>query len=267
MMFSAEGYNSTGGAAPRRLAYVAAFAVTMAYFEAAVVVYLRAIAYPEGFAFPLAGIDPFIAATEVGREAASLLMILAMAFLAGRGRAQRLAVFLIVFGIWDIFYYLFLKLLLGWPASLLTWDVLFLIPVVWAAPVIAPAATAALMILLGTAILRADRRMVNAGADAVLPEEAIRRHGFRLTHREVLMMAGAGLLLFASFIGDFLTFALPQLGKTAGLEGVLSKLSALGMQYEPAGFPWAVYGAGMALLAGCIVSVLRRVRSGTKLAD
>jgi hypothetical protein len=267
MMFSTDSDISAGGAAPRRIAFVALFAVTMAYFEAAVVVYLRAIAYPEGFAFPLAGIDPFIAATEVGREAASLLMILAVAFLAGRGRAQRLAVFLIVFGIWDIFYYLFLKLLLGWPASLLTWDVLFLIPVVWAAPVIAPAAAAALMILLGLAILRGDRRMLRASTEAVLPEEAIRRHGFRLARREVLLLAGAGLLLFASFIGDFLIFALPQLGKTDGQGSVTGQLSVLGMQYEPAGFPWAVYGAGMVLLAGCIVSVIRRVRSGAKLVD
>ena len=60
----------------RRLIWLAVFAVAMAYVEAAVVVYLRAIYYPEGFSFPLALIEPRLSAIEVGREAATLVMLL-----------------------------------------------------------------------------------------------------------------------------------------------------------------------------------------------
>jgi hypothetical protein len=262
MKHDAEDEIGAGGFSRRRLAYVALFSLAMAYFESSVVVYLRAIAYPEGFAFPLAGIDPFIAATEVGREAASLLMILTVAIIAGRSRPQRFACFLLIFGIWDIFYYLFLQLLLGWPASLGTWDVLFLIPVVWAAPVAAPAGVALLMAGLGLAILRGDRRKRHGGSEAVLPAEAFRHFQFRMLRREMLLIAAGGFLLFTSFVWDYLRFALPRLdGAGAGggpEEGLFSRLSALGMEYVPEAFPWLLYAGGLLLLAAVIASVLRR---------
>ena len=52
---------------------------------------------------------------------------------AGRTAVGKFAFFLFLFGVWDIFYYIWLKVFLHWPASLLTWDVLFLIPVPWVA--------------------------------------------------------------------------------------------------------------------------------------
>jgi len=51
---------------------------------------------------------------------------------------MRLAYFLTIFAVWDIFYYIWLKVLLGWPSSIMEWDILFLIPVTWAGPVLAP---------------------------------------------------------------------------------------------------------------------------------
>ena len=66
---------------------------------------------------------------EVLREAATLVILAGVGLAAGRTFIQRFSIFLVAFGIWDLCYYLFLKLLLGWPASVWTWDILFLIPV------------------------------------------------------------------------------------------------------------------------------------------
>ncbi len=115
------------------------YAVAMGYLEAAVVVYLRAIYYPEGFSFPLKPMEPGILRMEIGREAATVVMIFAIAWAAARSRWQTLIGFALVFGVWDIAYYVGLKILLDWPASLFELDVLFLIPTVWIGPVWAPA--------------------------------------------------------------------------------------------------------------------------------
>lgn len=114
------------------------YAVAMGYLEAAVVVYLRAIYYPEGFAFPLKPMDPGILAVEIGREAATVVMIFAVAWAAARSGWQTLTGFALIFGVWDIAYYAALWILLGWPASLFEPDLLFLIPAVWVGPVWAP---------------------------------------------------------------------------------------------------------------------------------
>ena len=142
----------------KTLIWVTVYSIAMAFLETAVVVYLREIYYPYGFQFPLVPIDRHIAITEVGREAATLVMMLAVGFLAGKTGIQRFAYFILVFGIWDIFYYVFLKLILGWPESLLTWDILFLIPTTWVGPVIAPVIISILMILLGWFIIRRTER-------------------------------------------------------------------------------------------------------------
>ena len=68
----------------------------------------------------------------------TLIMLLAVAVLAGRHSLDRLYVFGYLFGVWDIFYYIGLSVFSGWPTSLLTWDVLFLIPIPWIAPVLYP---------------------------------------------------------------------------------------------------------------------------------
>ena len=114
------------------------YAVAMGYLEAAVVVYLRAIYYPEGFSFPLKPMDAGILGVEIGREAATVVMIFAVAWAAARSGWQALIGFALVFGVWDITYYAGLQILLDWPASLFELDVLFLIPTVWVGPVWAP---------------------------------------------------------------------------------------------------------------------------------
>jgi len=89
---------------------------------------------------------------ELVREGATLVMLLAVGFLTGRTWRTRLAYTAIAFGIWDIFYYVFLKLMTGWPHSLLDWDILFLLPLPWWGPVVAPASIALLMIGWGTLV-------------------------------------------------------------------------------------------------------------------
>jgi hypothetical protein len=141
-----------------RVLLLVVFSLAFAYIEAAVVVYLRVIFHPEGFSFPLTnfGADPRwkqLLLTEIGREAATLVLILSAAQLLGRSRRQRFALFLAIFGMWDIFFYVWLKVLIDWPASLMDWDVLFLIPVTWAGPVLAPVLVSAALIAFAVIIL------------------------------------------------------------------------------------------------------------------
>jgi hypothetical protein len=137
----------------RVLLWLALFGVAMGYFEAALVVYLRELLYPEGFTFPLRAIPPNLLVIEIAREASTMAMLVAVAALAARRFWARFAVFLFVFGIWDIFYYVWLYVAIDWPSSLLTWDILFLIPLPWIAPVIAPVLVAGMMIFAGCRIL------------------------------------------------------------------------------------------------------------------
>ncbi len=141
-----------------RLIWLAVFGVTMGLFEAAVVVYLRRIVYPEGFSFPLVTLEGGLAFVEIAREAASLLMIASVAVLAGRRLVEKLACFVYIFGIWDILYYVFLKIALDWPSSLLEPDILFLIPVPWVGPVLAPVLVAAVMISAGVVTIWLEER-------------------------------------------------------------------------------------------------------------
>ena len=151
------------------------FGIAFGYVEAAVVVYLRtlldpmrerafaAVEHDEVFPLllptqPLADYPRYalVAATELGRELATLAMLAAIGLALGDHPHRWLAGFLIAFGIWDIFYYVFLRVLLGWPASLWTWDILFLWPVPWVGPVVAPLIVSASMIAAGTALLRRE---------------------------------------------------------------------------------------------------------------
>lgn len=135
-----------------------AYAVAMAYLESAIVVYLRRLYYPRGFDFPLVIIDIPTLLLELGREAATMVMLATVGIAAGRTKVGKFAYFLYLFGVWDIFYYIWLKLFLDWPASLLTWDVLFLIPVPWVGPVLAPVTVALTMIGMGLVMLQLEQR-------------------------------------------------------------------------------------------------------------
>ena len=141
------------------LAWLTLFAVGMAYVESAVVSYLRFLYYPNGFfagdGSAMVAMEPAAYRIELGREAATMVMLVAIALLvARRNWWERLAYFLWTFAVWDIFYYVWLYVLLRWPPDLMTLDVLFLIPTVWVAPVVLPVAVSGVMMVLATMILR-----------------------------------------------------------------------------------------------------------------
>jgi hypothetical protein len=140
---------------------VVVFSIAFAYIESAVVVYLRAIFYPDGFTFPLTvfGLDSFgkrLLLTEIGREAATIVLIFTGSWLFGKNRRQRFAYFLTIFAIWDIFYYVWLKVLLDWPSSIMDWDVLFLIPTTWASAVLYPVLISVTLLVFAAVILYRD---------------------------------------------------------------------------------------------------------------
>jgi len=112
---------------PKTIFWVTVFAVSMGFFESAIVIYLREMIYPDGFAFPLQPVERRLATTEILREAFSLLMLLSVGILTGKSTTTRFAYFLYSFAVWDIFYYIFLKILINWPESLMTMDILFLL--------------------------------------------------------------------------------------------------------------------------------------------
>jgi hypothetical protein len=135
-----------------------AFAFAMANVEAMIVVYLRRLYYPGGFQFPLVIIDTPMVLLELIREAATVVMLATFGMAAGRTKVGRFGYFMIGFGLWDIFYYVWLKIILNWPASLWTWDVLFLIPVPWIGPVLAPASVACTLVGMGVVLLVLESR-------------------------------------------------------------------------------------------------------------
>ncbi len=134
----------------KRVTWVMAYAVAMAYVEAAVVVYLRGLL---NITNATARLDSY-AGIEIGREVATLAMLAAVGWLAGRGWRERAAYAAFAFGIWDIGYYLWLKLMIGWPASFFSPDVLFLIPVRWTGPVLAPVLISLLMCFTALMVLQ-----------------------------------------------------------------------------------------------------------------
>jgi hypothetical protein len=144
-------WRRTGLAMPRWILAVAAvFGTAFGFVEAAVVAYLQAaIGLSPASADPLTvpQIPPHLLRIEVAREAATIVMLLSVAFLAARRPRERWALFLYMFAFWDLVYYAGLRVLVGWPDSLLAQDVLFLIPVPWIAGVWYPVLVSTLTIL------------------------------------------------------------------------------------------------------------------------
>jgi hypothetical protein len=130
---------------------VVLFAVAMAWVEAASVYYLRTmvdrIEPLQIDPLPMRGV---LVQVELVREAATMIMLLTVGMLAGRTWRKRLGYIAIAFGVWDILYYVFLRMMSGWPRTVFDWDILFLLPLPWWGPVLAPVSIALLMIIGGT---------------------------------------------------------------------------------------------------------------------
>jgi hypothetical protein len=161
----------------RLFASLLLFGASFGFVEAAVVAYLRphyeavhAHAYPERREddfFPLLRFDQLQAAgslpaqlliVELVREVATLVMLAAVGLAIAQNFRQWVAGFAIAFGVWDLCYYLFLKVLLDWPDTLLTWDLLFLLPVPWVGPVVAPVLVSVSLVGAGALVLKREAR-------------------------------------------------------------------------------------------------------------
>lgn len=179
----------------KRFCLVVIFSIAFAYIEAALVVYLRAIFYPDGFTFPLPSFPisqhEKISSIEVGREVASMVLILTAAWLFGQNLQQRFALFLTIFAVWDIFYYIWLKILINWPGSIMEWDILYLIPTTWAGPVLAPVLVSLLLFIFAIIILH----------------RASRARPVKVTLMDWLALSAAAVVVVASFCiaGQYVT--------------------------------------------------------------
>ena len=170
------------------------FSIAFAWVESAVVVYLREIYFGGDFNFPLIVvwmegkhvIDPLVR-IEFGREIATLVMLAAAGWLAGKNGLQKLCYFMVSFGIWDIFYYIWLYVMVGWPDSLMTWDLLFFVPLPWVGPVITPVIIALTMIAAGWLIIYLDDK------------------GYRIAWRwyDIAVELGFGFLIVVAFCWDW----------------------------------------------------------------
>src|SRR6266851_3221961 len=145
---------------------VAIFASAMAWVESAVVFYLRTMVHRIEPYQP----NPLPIATGLGfaelvREAATLVMLLTVGTLAGRTWRSRFGYAAVAFGVWDIFYYVFLKGRCGWPHSMLDWDIVFLLPMPWWGSVLAPVSIALLLVLCGTLVSTWESPRLESSSD------------------------------------------------------------------------------------------------------
>jgi hypothetical protein len=201
--------------------------------ESAIVVYLREHYYPDGFAFPLMLVSRTVAITEFFRELATLIMLLAVGYLTGRNIQERLACFIYAFAIWDIFYYVFLYLILGWPQSLFTWDVLFLLPAMWTGPVIAPVLTSLNMILLACSILFYSEKINNT----------------KLTKIEWGLFIVGSLIVVIGFMQEFLLYVHNYFSWGDMVSNLFRHdVLILSMKFIPTHFPWWTYVLGQGLI-------------------
>jgi hypothetical protein len=198
----------------KRVLWVSAYAVAMAYLEAAVVVYLRALLHIElthvslGHYFNI----------EVGREAATIAMLIAVGWVVGRKLQDRLAYVAFAFGLWDIWYYIWLAVFIGWPETLFDWDILFLIPLRWWGPVLSPVLIALLLCIVGTfAIVRTER-----GEKVVF------------TSARLVASAFGGLLVLYVFMADAI--------------GALAR-GDVGWDGRPSAFNWPLFLLALVLMA------------------
>jgi hypothetical protein len=218
----------------RTVCLLTIFAAAMALLESAVVVYMRRLYYPDNplEIFPLRFLGAYDAVVELSREMATIMMLVTVALLAERSsRTRSFAAFVFTFGVWDLFYYAWLKALIDWPRTWWEWDVLFLIPIVWLGPWICPAMISLIFIVWG--------------AWTLLSTENI-----------------------AFSIRSWLLFSLGAiLGLTTFFQPAIAALAVGGSEalrhYTPGTFWWWLFAPSVALMACGLAMTLRPGKQGT----
>jgi len=223
--------------------WITIFSIAMAFLEASVVVYLRKLYYPEGFNFPLKIMDKDIMVVEIFREFATLIMLLGAGSIAGRNKTEKFGLFLYSFAIWDIFYYVFLKVTLNWPESLFTWDILFLIPITWVGPVVAPVIVSIVMIVFAVLISKSTSRNIETRINAL----------------EWVLLVSGSIVLVIAFIYDYVRFMLQffSIGEIF-IPSNGARLMEKALQYIPESFPWLVFIGGLGIILVGIELFYRR---------
>jgi hypothetical protein len=224
--------------------WLTVFSIAMGYLETAVVVYLRKLLYSGEFPFPLSPVEADLAVVEFWREVATILMLAGAGVIAGRNNLERFAYFLFCFALWDIFYYVFLKALLDWPQTLTDWDILFLIPVPWVGPVLAPCIVALTMIAFAMIVVWLQEK----------------GHAFKVKWLEWGIMLAGCLVILASFMWDYIAYV--QRNEPGhGLWTLASNNSLFSeaRSYIPEQYNWWLFLAGELLICAGIWWMVRRV--------
>ncbi len=224
---------------------VGIYSVAMGFLEAIVVIYLRLLYYPHGFDFPIQSFPSQMLSVEWLREIATIVMLLIIGLLAGKNHLQKLLYFLYSFGVWDIFYYIGLKLLINWPSSFLTWDILFLIPITWVGPVLAPIICSLTMIVLAESLV-------------CLQEKGC---SIKIRNSEWIALLSGAFLIFCTFILDYAKIIiqggfLSDFWKLAENEIFQQIVS----QYKPAYYNWYLFSAGELIILVSLIMIVRRAK-------
>lgn len=229
----------------KTIVWLTVFSVAMGFLETSVVVYLRELYYPEGFKFPLVGVPRDIATTEFFREIATIIMLIGAGVMAGKNSLQRFVFFLYSFAIWDIFYYVFLKVLLNWPESLFTWDILFLVPVPWVGPVIAPCIISLSMIILTFVVV-------------YFQEKGKHVH---ITFMEWILFIFGSITAVVSFMWDYIIYV-SSYGADKGVWTLSSNKNMFDeiKNYVPQHFNWWLFWVGQGIIFLLIWMIYRRTR-------
>jgi hypothetical protein len=224
-----------------RFVWLAVFAIAMGFLEAIVVIYLREIYYPEGFDFPLRLLPPQMLTIEWIREIATLVMLAGVGIIAGRNNLQRLFYALFAFGVWDIIYYVALKLLAGWPESLLTWDLLFLIPVSWLGPVLAPVINSVTMIAMAILIIGRQEKGCTV----------------RVRPVDWLLIYGGGFIILYTYLVDYMRLIIDSGVLSPGHSQVAGEqLLAMISNYVPDRYRWLLFITGELLIVAATAKIL-----------
>ncbi|HLG34115.1 MAG TPA: hypothetical protein VI757_04485 [Bacteroidia bacterium] len=217
----------------KKLFWLTIFAIAFGFVESSVVVYLRRIYYgAQTSLFPLKIFEPGIFTVELFREAATLIMLYAVAAAAFEKKLLRFAGFIWGFAVWDIMYYVFLKLSINWPATILDWDILFLIPIAWASPVLAPVVCSLTMMLLAGIIFFYSEK----------------NYAVKLSRLQIIFLIIGSLVILISFLQDYATLFL-NTPKESVQEAVV--------HYVPRDFNWLLFFAGEALILFAVWDLMK----------
>lgn len=223
----------------------------MALLEASVVIYLKELYYQDGFTVAMKMIKENILITEIAREGATIVMLIFISIIAGKNKTQRFAIFLLSFAVWDIFYYIWLKVFIDWPESFFTLDILFLIPITWIGPVLAPVVCSLTMILLSLILLEIDKQ----------------NNKFHLQKTDWILLISGSVVIIFTFIKDYAAIIirnnwLLEMDKLMQNKEFLNLTS----NFIPASYNWTIFIIGeMLILLSIMIITLRDLQLKTSI--